>query len=617
MTIEHRRFETRSISTWLRFTLWPALLVLAASSALAQDLLYESVVAMGGSKHDVGQSIAVDASGNSLITGYFSGSVDFDPGAGATVFNAVDTGTAFVAKYDASNNLVWAFPLGGIGSGENANRGLSIAVASNGDVVVFGLFSGTTDFNPGAGTFNLTARAGTNDLFVARYSAAGAFLWAFRLPLSPGLLYSHQHNMTLDNQGNIVFVGSFVGTVDFDPGAKRHNVTASSTALGCADLYVAKYSPAGAFIWAFGVGSPTDYELAAAVAVDGNNDIVVTGRLGSSATRTTVDFNPASRVTNNVTPPGGDDIFVAKYSSAGAYRWAFAIGGRISDRSMAITTDADDNVVVTGFFMDTVDFDPGTSVAALAKVRNNPSEYFSMFVAKYSATGGYLWAIKLANGYGQALATDADGDIFVAGTTVWSWDLDPGDGINIVGTGPFNGIVGRYASTGDYVDAFGLDGSVSHVCGLARDGNGDVRITGDFGGYYDTTDFDPNEGTATLSAAAPDFPDTLTRGDIFVATYGEEVLLKPNVDARSAGGNDIELSIAPNPFTGEFSLRLDGTSTPGRLEIIDMMGRVVERREIVDAGEQFTLGSALPAGAYMLQIVRGDQRRSIMVQKAR
>jgi hypothetical protein len=554
MTIEHRRLKTLSIKGWLRAALSTALLVLSGNCLPAQQLTYQSAVAIGDSGHDVGQAIAVDGSGNTYVTGYFNGSCDFDPGAGATVINAVDTGTAFVARYFASGALAWAFPLGGIGSGEIANRGLSVAAAGNGDVVVFGAFSGTADFDPAAGTYNLTARAGTTDLFAARYNALGAFLWAFRLPISPVGQSSYQHAMTLDNLGNIVFVGSFVGTIDFDPGTKKYNVVASSTALGCADIFVAKYSPVGALIWAFGVGSPTAYEAAAAVAVDGSNEILVTGRLGVIGTRMAVDFNPSSRVTNNVTPPAGDDIFVAKYSSAGAYRWAFAIGGKVTDRSLAIMADVDDDVIVTGYYMDTVDFDPGAGVAALAKVRNNPSEYFSTFVAKYSSSGGYLWAIKLGNGYGQSLATDAAGDIFVAGTTVWSWDLDPGPDTNMVGSGPFNGFIGRYTSSGGYLDAFGFNGSASHASGIARDAAGDIHITGDFGAFYDTTDFDRGESTATLYATPPAAPDTVTKADVFIARYAEVVPLKRNFHARWPNGDDIALPGAPDYFKGVFGL---------------------------------------------------------------
>jgi hypothetical protein len=77
------------------------------------------------------------------------------------------------------------------------------------------------------------------------------------------------------------------------------------------------------------------------------------------------------------------------------------------------------------------------------------------------------------------------------------------------------------------------------------------------------------------------------------------------------------MEIAPNPFTGRFTLRCDGASAPARIQVIDMMGRVVESGEIADAGREITLGSELQAGAYMVRIVQGEESRTMMIHKVK
>ena len=91
---------------WL-LTLSLLLIVLADfASAQAPSLVWAA--GMGGSSHDQGQGVAVDAAGNVYTTGFFFGTVDFEPGVGVTNLTSVGSGAVFVQKLDLSGNLVWA-----------------------------------------------------------------------------------------------------------------------------------------------------------------------------------------------------------------------------------------------------------------------------------------------------------------------------------------------------------------------------------------------------------------------------------------------------------------------------------------------------------------------------
>jgi hypothetical protein len=107
----------------------------------------------------------VDPGGNVYITGYFEGTADFDPGAGTYNLTSAGSWDIFISKLNASGNFVYAKQLGG----NDWNEGPSIVVDPGGNVYTTGNFEGTVDFDPGAGTYNLTS-AGSKDIFVHKMS---------------------------------------------------------------------------------------------------------------------------------------------------------------------------------------------------------------------------------------------------------------------------------------------------------------------------------------------------------------------------------------------------------------------------------------------------------------
>jgi hypothetical protein len=116
---------------------------------------------------DQGNAVAVDAAGNIYATGFFHGTVDFDPGTGTAPLTSAGAQGVFVAKLTPAGGHVWVRQFGGPGD----DLATAVAVDASGNVVVAGLFGGTADFAPGAGTATLTAVAG-DDAFGARLSNA-------------------------------------------------------------------------------------------------------------------------------------------------------------------------------------------------------------------------------------------------------------------------------------------------------------------------------------------------------------------------------------------------------------------------------------------------------------
>jgi len=187
---------------------------------------------MGGTGWDECYSIVVDSSGNVYTTGYFRGTVDFDPGAGT--FNMTSAGGTdiFVSKLDLLGNFVWAIPMGGALN----DYGTSIVLDGSANVYVMGdQYSGTVDFDPGAGVYNVN-NTGTEANFIAQYDNSGNFRCAFAI--TPGHNEAHYNHHLAVAGSNIYITASFdIAGTDLDPCPPVYNLPNNNGY----DIYVAKY----------------------------------------------------------------------------------------------------------------------------------------------------------------------------------------------------------------------------------------------------------------------------------------------------------------------------------------------------------------------------------------
>ena len=250
---------------------------------------YQWAFSIGTSLSNGGHSITTGPAGEVYVTGYFSGTADFDPGAGTANLTSAGAADIFVARYDATGNYQWAFS---IGAGSN-DYGRSITTGPAGEVYVTGWFQNTADFNPGAGIANLTS-AGFIDIFVAKYDAAGNYQWAFNIGAGSS---DYGYSITTGLAGEVYVTGYFQNTADFNPGAG----TANLTSAGAADIFVARYDAAGNYQWAFNIGG-TSADHGRSIATGPAGEVYVTGYF-----RNTADFDPGAG-TANLTSAGAADI---------------------------------------------------------------------------------------------------------------------------------------------------------------------------------------------------------------------------------------------------------------------------------------------------------------------
>jgi hypothetical protein len=161
--------------------------------------------------------IAIDTADNVYVGGKFSGTCDLDPGTGVFNLTAQGLSDMFICKLNRYGNFTWA---GGFGcqSSNGSERLRSVAADKDQHVYLTGEFNYTVDFDPGPGTYNMTA-AGTYDAFISQLDESGNFICAGRMGAT-SMVYCT--GIAVNEEKEIYVTGYFYDSCDFDPGTGIH-----------------------------------------------------------------------------------------------------------------------------------------------------------------------------------------------------------------------------------------------------------------------------------------------------------------------------------------------------------------------------------------------------------
>lgn len=428
--------------------------------AASSDTTIAQVAAAGGPgwAYDIGESgvdlgfaVTSDPSGNRLVAGTFQNSVTI----GTIRLDSAGGADAFIAKFSSTGSVLWAKRWGG--TSDDAIT--SIGTDSAGNVYAVGRFQGTANFGA---TGNFVSAGGT-DIVVAKYNASGVHQWSRQFGDANN---QSAESVAVDGTGNVVFTGYYVGSVNFggltlqtpfvgdydvfvaklDTNAvhkwsKNFVNTGNDFGLGVStnsngdvalvgyfnatinlgggvltaanamtDAFAVKLSSTGGYVWGKQLGAADGGDVGKAIAIDAAGNVVVAGESDKS-----VDLGGGA-----LAPLGAQDVWFAKYNTAGTHVWSRRIGGQSTDAVTGVAIDGSGNVVVEGNFRWTANFGNESMIAAGAE---------DVYVAKYTSAGAPLWAEQLgglSSDYGNSLALTPAGDPLIAGT--------------FYGTGSFGGI---------------------------------------------------------------------------------------------------------------------------------------------------------------------------------
>lgn len=231
---------------------------------------FKWVVAGGGTSFDRCNSLVAAQDGSIYAAGYFSGTVDFNPGPGIFTMTSNGGEDIFILKLDSAGVFQYVKQAGG--SADDFSS--AITLDPNQNIYCGGQFSGTVDFDPGAGTLNLTSLAGTSAFFW-KLDLDGDLIWAKQSNVEPA---ERSKSLFADGDENLYVTGHFLSTIDIDPGSGVLNLTS----FGSNDPYLLKLDAQGNMIWAAHFGSSGN-DCGIGIAVGPGSDIYSTGFFSDTA----------------------------------------------------------------------------------------------------------------------------------------------------------------------------------------------------------------------------------------------------------------------------------------------------------------------------------------------
>jgi hypothetical protein len=508
-----------------------------------------------------GWSVAIDTEGNAFISGIFWDSLTI----GKSHLVAVGGADCFIAKFDARGNSLWATQAGGKGDDNPSG----IAVDAVGNCYLAGQFSGNALF----GNKSVTS-TGSSDGFLAKFDVQGNCKWASKVG-ADGSGWSE--GVTTDAHGNIYLTGNFQSKAAF--GTQPYLVS-----YGYEDMFIAKYDSNGICLWAAHGGGGANDE-GRGVSVDAIGNVYVMGLFcgGTGQFGNTTLSSMASQ-----------EMFIAKYDTAGNLLWARQAQGTLGDAGYGISTDAAGYSTITGSISSTATIDQ-------FQLPFNSTMGGNAFIARYDTKGDCQWASSIGgSGFhvGNAVSVDVDGNSFVTGfysgqVVFGDWQFNSPESRPINSTEAY---IAKYDARGKCLWAKSSGGiGVNMPYGITIDGKGSVWVAGLFSG---NTIFDQI---------------SLTGPGAYLAEFADGVMSVNEPDKTGMGiPTTFELmQNFPNPFNPSTTISF---SLPSRsfvtLKIFDVMGREVATM----VSEEMTAGnysqrwnaSSYPSGVYFYRLQAGN-----------
>jgi len=310
-----------------------------------------------------------------------------------------------------SQSWVWARQPKFVGNPptQSDGEGYSVATDNAGNVYQTGFYAYAYMYYG-----NDTIGAINGDAFLVKYNSSGVVQWATQPHLQNIYSEAEASFVTTDASGNVYITGFFTDSVSFG------SFTLGSVG-NAGEVFLVKYDANGNVKWArqsHASGFNGNYNLGLGVSADPSGNIYITGQFQNTTTFGAFSLSNPAGAANQFGTQGS--VFLVKYDTNGNVLWARqgAIPSNTCfNNARAVATDAFNNVFITGAFHDTVSFGSQTLITN--------SIVGEIFVTKYDQNGNVLWARQTVNNstqywgngpiFGNALATDKHGSVYVAG----------------------------------------------------------------------------------------------------------------------------------------------------------------------------------------------------------
>lgn len=379
----------------------------------------------GSTDTDQANDLSIDSSGNIYITGFVGADnevVDFDGTAGVDNKTTGSSAAYYITKYLSNGDYAWTQI---IPTAYNIS-GVSVRVGSDGNIYILGFFNSfntNQDFDPGVGVEN---HASSNRLkfFFQKYDSNGTYIWT---KTAEGAGVAIPIKMAIDSSDNLVAVGNFQETVDFDASASS---STSTTPVNVNHYFFVKYDSDGNYLWHKSINSPstTGTLYFYGVDVDYFDNIYFAGSYIKD-----IDFDPSGSTDTRSSLSDSQDIYFSKLSENGDYVWTKTLPAAGGQGVSGMDTSQSNRVYITGYFGGTVDFDPGAGTTSFTTTSDWDT---NLFVAQYDSDGLFEWA-RMADGGQESDGLDVSAsstNVVVGGDAYGTVNFNPsGTADNVVG----------------------------------------------------------------------------------------------------------------------------------------------------------------------------------------
>ncbi len=299
--------------------------------------------------------------------------------------------------------------------------------------------------------------------------------WAQNMGKNLG--YTVGNSITNDKYNNSFSVGTYNNSFDINSGID----TCTLINHGGDDFFILKSNTYGNFIWAKGIGGKRN-ETPHCVTTDDSGNVYISGTF-----QDTVDFNPGTDI--NILSAVGTNIFVLKFNSNGEFNWAknIPVGNTYSHTSLVIDKNGD--VIISGSFLITTDFDPGIGVYDMQPTNNSST----LFILKLNHQGDFIFAKKIGIGNSYGMCLDTSGNIYTTGTFDTTSDFDPDTTVyNLIRTAANTSYILKLNNNGNLLWVKGTAGQTSSIS--VDDSNNVYSI----GTFRNKVYFNPNNPNDTF-----------------------------------------------------------------------------------------------------------------------
>lgn len=551
----------------LKEILFSLQMLLIFSISNAQSFNWAWAKGVGGVDNETSYSSATDSQGNLYVVGTFSSS-SINVGSYTLTNNVYPNYSLFIIKYDANNNVLFAKNSSG---GEiYYNNRPEIVCDKNDNFYISASYQSASISLDNLTLTNNSSISSDVQFFILKSNSSGNYLWAKSYGNNGSALVS---DIAVNSSNKIAVTGYFRSpTLDFD------SYTLNIANQGSASIFVANLDENGNALWAKSAGALYS-SFGKACDIDSSGNVYIAGVFYYSSLNI-----GGINLTNSSLSGSTQEIFVAKYNSAGAVEWAKSGGSSNDEELFGLEVDNLGNIYICGTAVN----------ATFDNLSVNPSNTGDIFLLKYNNQGTptKVVAHKISTvSKIFDIAIDNFNAVYITGYYYFPDAIFGTDTLHNSSPFGLECFIAKYDANSNYLWSLDLgttEKEAGHSLSIAPNGN--LFLIGEFDN--DTLSFGNN---ITLSAAG--------ELDMFVAR------LDAPLEVEEILSNPKQITAVPNPFSNFTKLIFNSEQKNASIQILDLLGNVVKSFQF--SGNQLTIEKEnLKQGVYFVHVFNENMTRA-------